>query len=103
MKKSIFVALVLVSLCLISQGATPDQAAAAGAAKPAPKINDLFGDTVVAKGKGVEVKRDQLDEEVSRLKSQAALHGQSIPPEHLNLFERQILDQMIQIQLLAAK
>jgi len=95
---------VLLTASLPAWSATPDQPAASAAApKPAIKSLDLFGDSVVAKGKGVEVKRGQLDEEVIRLKSQAALRGQNIPTEHMNALERQILDQIIQIQLLGAK
>jgi peptidyl-prolyl cis-trans isomerase C len=72
-------------------------------AKPSDKTADLFGDKVVAKGKGVEVKRSQLDEEVVRIKAQAAARGQAIPPEHMPMIEPQILDQLIQVQLLQSK
>ena len=87
-------------------GAAPDQPAAtnaAAAAKPAVKPANLFGNTVVAKGKGVEVTRGQLDDEVIRVKAQAAARGQNIPPEQMAMVERQILDQLIQVQLLQAK
>jgi parvulin-like peptidyl-prolyl isomerase len=67
------------------------------------KVAALFGDEVVAKGKGVEVKRGKLDEEVIRIKSQMAAAGQPIPAAQLKMVEQNILDQMIVLQLLTAK
>jgi peptidyl-prolyl cis-trans isomerase C len=87
-------------------GAAPDQPAptnGAAAAKPPLKTSDLFGSKLIAKGKGVEVTRGQLDDEAVRLKGQAAARGQSIPPEQMGLMERQILEQLIQVQLLKAQ
>src|SRR5439155_6564429 len=75
----------------------------APAAKSGVKPSDLFGDSVVAKGKGIEVKRSQLDDEVIRRKGAAAAYGQTIPPEQMALLERQVLDQLIGFQLLLAK
>jgi len=77
--------------------------AAAAPAKPASKIDDLFSNTVVAKGKGVEVTRALLDDEVIRLKAQMAGRGQTLPPEQVAMMDRQVLDQLIQIQLMKAK
>ena len=87
-------------------GAAPDQPATASASavsKSEAKINELFPDKVIAKGKGVEVSRNQLDEEVIRFKSQVAGRGQTVPPEQMAMMERQLLDQLIQVQLLKAK
>ena len=101
--------LVLLSLvvALPAWGAAPDQPAAtntpSAAAKPAVKTSDLFGGKVIAKGKGVEVTRGQLDDEVIRLKAQAAAHGQNFAPEQMAMMERQVLEQLIQVQLLDAK
>jgi peptidyl-prolyl cis-trans isomerase C len=85
-------------------GAAPDTPAttnAPAAAKPA--VPSLFGNTVVAKGKGVEVTRAQLDDKVIRLKAQAAGRGQNIPPEHMAMVDQQVLEQLIQVQLLQGK
>ena len=98
--------LLLMVASLPVLGAAPDKPAptnAPAATKPADSFNSLFGNDVVAKGKGVEVRRAQLDEKVIRLKSQAAARGQSIPPEHLAMVDQQVLDQLIQIQLLQGK
>jgi peptidyl-prolyl cis-trans isomerase C len=72
-------------------------------AKPADKGNALFADPVVAKGKGVEIKRSQVDEEVIRIKGQIAANGQAIAPEQSALLEKQVLQQLIQFQLIKAR
>jgi parvulin-like peptidyl-prolyl isomerase len=98
--------LLLLVAALPVWGAAPDQPAAtnaAAAAKPSMKTSDLFGSKVIAKGKGMEVTRGQLDDEIIRIKGQASAHGQSIPPEQMPLMERQVLEQLIQLQLLKAQ
>jgi parvulin-like peptidyl-prolyl isomerase len=60
----------------------------------------LFPDPLVASGTGVQVKRSDLDDVMTSLKSAAAAQGQSIPPERLVLYEAQALEQLIDIQLL---
>ena len=98
--------LLLLAASLPVWGAAPDRPAStdtAGGPKPAANPTSLFGNTIVAKGKGVEVSQGQLDEEVVRLKAQAAARGQIIPPEQIAMVDRQVLDQLIQVQLLQAK
>jgi peptidyl-prolyl cis-trans isomerase C len=96
-------------LLLVGAGLTVGRAPAAepattnAAAKPDAKISDLFAGTVVAKGKGFEIKRSQLDEDVIRAKSQLAANGHPVPPEQTVQVERQILEQMINVQLLQSK
>jgi peptidyl-prolyl cis-trans isomerase C len=101
----------LLAALLTAGGLSACQALAAAAAppssaasdKPAPKISDLFPDVVVAKGKGVEVKRSQLDDAMVSIKSTFAARGQSPPPEEMSHLEQQILDRLIQIQILLLK
>ncbi len=107
--------LLLAAAALAASGAAPEPAAPTSTApepaaatntapaKPALKASDLFPDTVVAKGKGLEVKRSRLDEEVIRLEAQYAAGGQPVPAEHKMLLEQQVLEQIIQVQLLQAK
>jgi peptidyl-prolyl cis-trans isomerase C len=64
---------------------------------------ELFGDSVVAKGKGVEVKRSQLDDEFIRVKAQATANRQPITSEQSTILERRILDGLIQLRLLLGK
>jgi peptidyl-prolyl cis-trans isomerase C len=81
----------------------PAVAAAATNSNPAAVMTALFGDPVIAKGKGVEIKESQLDEVVTGLKAAAAARDQAIPPEQLTAIKAQMLDRLIQIQLLAQK
>jgi peptidyl-prolyl cis-trans isomerase C len=71
--------------------------------RPADKMKELFGDAVVAKGKGWEIKRSELDAALISVKAMAAGRNQSIPPERINVFERQVLDDLIALQLLLGK
>lgn len=97
---------LLLAAALPAWGAAPDQPKSTNAAppvKPATKADELFGNTVVAKGKGVEVTRALLDDEVIRLKAQLAGRGQTLPPEQSAQMDRQVLDQLIQIQLMKSR
>ena len=70
---------------------------------PEAAITALFGNPVIARGKGFEIKRSELDEVMTGLKSAAAAHGQAIPPGQLTQIESQLLNRLIQIQLLMQK
>ncbi|MGO8931656.1 MAG: peptidylprolyl isomerase [Limisphaerales bacterium] len=98
--------LLLLAASLPVWGAAPDRPAftdSAGAAQPLANPSNLFGKTIVAKGKGVEISRSQLDDEVIRIKAQAAARGQNIAPEQMPMVDREVLDRLIQVQLLEAK
>ena len=71
--------------------------------KPSDKIAEIFGDPVVAKGTGIQIKRSDLDAAAMGLKASAAARGEKLTAEQSNILERQVLDRLIQIQLLLAK
>lgn len=82
------------------------QAATAPAAtntKPVNTMTALFGDPVIVKGKGFEIKQSELDEVVTGIKSAAAAHKETIPAEQMNAIKAQMLNRLIQIQLLLQK
>ncbi|MFZ0827912.1 MAG: peptidylprolyl isomerase, partial [Verrucomicrobiia bacterium] len=83
--------------------ATNAPAASATDAKSVDAMTALFGDPVIVKGKGFEIKRSELDQVVTGLKSAAAAHGQAIPPAQLTQIEGQLLGRLIQVQLLLQK
>jgi len=95
----IAIAAGLISTCIAAE----PKAAKAPESSTARTMADLFPDKVVAKGKGVEVKRSRLDEELTSFKAAAAARGQTISPEQTSLLERQILDRLISIDLLLQK
>lgn len=70
-------------------------------AAPAPKLSDLFGDIVLARGKGVEVKQSQLDEAFISYRANLAARGESVGNDEQRQFkEAQLLDRIIVTQLL---
>lgn len=97
--KQVFVtALAALALGMISVRAT----------SPAPSLTDtnpeaamaaLFGDPVIAKGTGFEIKRSALDSIMTGAKAQAAKTGQMLPPG----FDAHMLDQLITIQVMLQK
>jgi parvulin-like peptidyl-prolyl isomerase len=90
-------------LAVLGQPGGSSAGAAETNAMPADKIKELFGDAVIAKGKGWELKRSDLDTALISVKAMAAGRGQTIPPERMNAFERQVLDDLIALQLLLGK
>ena len=60
-----------------------DTTATATNSKPADVMAALFGDPVIAKGKGFEIKQSQLDEVMDAIKAKAAAQGQTVPTEEL--------------------
>jgi hypothetical protein len=88
-----------VLLCAISPLAafsvTPDQPASTNK----PSLDALFGDTVVAKGKGVEVKRTDLDAMVVRMKAGYAAQQMPAPVD----MESQALKNLVIQQLILSQ
>src|SRR5579859_7128362 len=83
--------------------ATNTTSAATNAAPPTMKLDDLLPDVVVARGKGFEVKRSQLDSAVVSAKTTAAARGRAIPAEQLPIMEKQMLDYLMVVQILKGK
>jgi peptidyl-prolyl cis-trans isomerase C len=67
-------------------------------------LAELFGDPLIAKGEGLEIKRSELDKLVVDVKSAAAARGQQIPPQYLKeVLEPQLLARLIHIKILLNK
>ncbi|MBI3418154.1 MAG: peptidylprolyl isomerase [Verrucomicrobia bacterium] len=62
-----------------------------------------FTDEIVAKGKGCEVKRSQVDEAFILHKANAAAQGETIAEADREMVESRLLDRLIYTQLLIAK
>lgn len=102
MTKSVVLLLVGALAATQTRGAD-EKGATETKSKATSRAAELFGDSVVAKGKGVEIKRSQLDEEFIRAKAQYTANRQSLSPEQSTLLERSLLDGLIQLRLLLAK
>jgi parvulin-like peptidyl-prolyl isomerase len=101
-------AAIIFAACSAPAAANPDPATAAPAvadtnATPAATMTSLFGDPVIAKGKGFEIKQSDLNEVVDGIISAAVAHGENIPPEQLSAIKVNMLNRLIQIQLLLQK
>jgi hypothetical protein len=83
--------------------ATNAPAPATANGKSADAMAALFGDPVIAKGKGFEIKRSELDEVMAGIKSAAAARGQTVPPGQLTQIAGQLLERIIQDRLLVQK
>jgi parvulin-like peptidyl-prolyl isomerase len=69
----------------------------------ADKIARLFGDEVLARGKGLEIKRSEFDTALIAVKSAATARGARVPPEYLATLERQVLNDLIGMRLILSK
>lgn len=78
---------------------TPAPAASVTNASPEAAMKALFGDPVIVKGKGFEIKQSELDQVLTGAKANAAAQGQTLPPE----FTVAILNQIITIDSLLQK
>ncbi len=72
-------------------------------AKSSPSLEDLFPDPVAVRGKGVEIKRSQFDENMIHAKADLISRGQEITAAQLPALERQVLDQLILDQILLSR
>jgi foldase protein PrsA len=77
----------------------PVTAAAVTNASPEAAMKALFGDPVVVKGKGFEIKQSDLDQILTGVKARATASGQPFPQEYTVA----ILNQLITIQSLLQK
>lgn len=67
------------------------------------RITELFGDKVIARGKGFEIKRSQLDAALLGFKAAAAARRQTLPPVGPARIEQDLLQQLIRIHMLLAR
>jgi peptidyl-prolyl cis-trans isomerase C len=82
----------------LSLAAQPAATNALAAVLPTPS-----GDSPVAKGKGLEIKRGELDQAVARAEAQVIARGRTVKPDQRVQMERQLLEQLINVKLVDAK
>ncbi|HEV2693154.1 MAG TPA: peptidylprolyl isomerase [Verrucomicrobiae bacterium] len=95
MKLKLILSAALIAGVISARAVTSSVADTNAAAKP-DAMTTLFGDPVVAKGKGFEIKRSDLDSVVTGAKANAAAANQQLPAD----FEVSVLNQLVTIQLL---
>ena len=62
--------------------------------------NDFFADEVLVRGKGLEIRRPELEKAYLQFKANATLRNQTIPPERQEELEAMLLDRLVVTQLL---
>lgn len=67
------------------------------------ELSSLLSDPVVAKGKGIEVKRSQVDAALIGVKAGLNARGQTVSPDQMLQFERQVLNDIIGLKILLSK
>jgi peptidyl-prolyl cis-trans isomerase C len=75
----------------------------APATSASERLSQLFGDESVARGKGFEIKRSNLESAVINFKGAVAARGQPVSPPEMARAEQQLLQQLIRLKLLTAR
>jgi foldase protein PrsA len=102
MKTTVYIArLILVVLCIISMGQWP--CGAQSVTKANNDLSDLFKDVILARGKGFEVNRAELDKAIITTKANRAAQGNPIPIAMDRQIESQMLDKLITTKILINK
>jgi parvulin-like peptidyl-prolyl isomerase len=102
MKLNLILSAALVAGVISATAATAPVSPAPAAvtnASPDAAMKALFGDPVIVKGKGFEIKQSELDQVLTGAKANAAAQGQQLPPE----FTVAILNQIVTINTLLQK
>ncbi len=100
MKMKLILSAALMAGVISATAATQPVAVAASTnGTPEDAMKALFGDPVIVKGKGFEIKQSELDQVLTGAKANAAAQGQQLPPE----FSVAIVNQLITIQSLLQK
>lgn len=90
------------AVLLAAPGQAQTTTGAAGEATK-PKAASLFDNEVVAKAKGITIKRGQLDEAFIAVKANFAAQNRQLSPDDARMVERQVLERLIQLQILLQK
>ncbi len=99
----------VVGTATVKAASMPDTNAATGSntvttlPTPAVKLADLLPDVTVARAKGFEIKRSQLDQTIVSLKSSLAAQGKNVSAEQMPILEMQCLDRLILVRILNDK
>ncbi len=96
--------LALWTCTVLVAGATPaDDKPVAPVTLPVPAGTNSAPDLVLVKGRGLEIKRSQLDLAWAEFKKEAAGGGQEIAAADLPKYEPKLLNHLILVQLLQAR
>lgn len=69
----------------------------------APTFESLFGDEVLAEGRGFKVLQSEIEEAFIAFQATSAAQGQAIPANQREEVERQLLDRILTVKMLSLK
>ena len=93
--------LVLLGVMVIAaSGVQADETTKAEPSKAAVDAKQIFPDDTLCKGKGVEIKRSQVDEAFVQFKANLIARGQVLSESKRDLAESQLLDRLVITKLL---
>jgi peptidyl-prolyl cis-trans isomerase C len=96
-------AAALAAAAVLSAASGQAQTSPGTAEAPKPAASALFDNEVVAKAKGLEIKRGQLDEAFIAVKANFAAQNKQLTADDARVVERQVLERLVQLQLLLQK
>ncbi|MBU6410508.1 MAG: peptidylprolyl isomerase [Verrucomicrobia bacterium] len=97
------------AICTLSAAAVTAPALAPAPAGSGPASNSpdavasLFGNPVIAAGKGFQIKQSDLDQVTEGVRAEAAAHDQTITPDQMTAINARVLQGLIEDNLLLQK
>src|SRR5438445_9526382 len=91
---------LLGAMLMAAMGVQAAEATQAATPQPAFDAKSIFPDETLCKGKGIEIKRSQVDEAFVQFKANITARGQVLPDGNRDLAESQLLDQLVITRLL---
>ena len=91
---------LLGAILMAAIGVQAAEATKAATPQPAIDAKSLFPDETLCKGKGIEIKRSQVDEAFVQFKANLTARGQGLPEGKRDLVESQLLDRVVISKLL---
>ena len=87
-------------MVIAASGVQADETTKAEPSKAAVDAKQIFPDDTLCKGKGVEIKRSQVDEAFVQFKANLIARGQVLSESKRDLAESQLLDRLVITKLL---
>src|ERR1044072_5029161 len=94
---------VWAAVLLAASGVQGAEDSKAAAPQPGAAAKSIFPDETICKGKGIEIKRSQLDEAFVQYKANLTARGQILPDAKRSLAEAQLLDRLVVTKLLVIR
>jgi hypothetical protein len=91
------------AMALAAVGVRAEETPKATASKPAIDAKQIFPYETLCKGKGIEIKRSQVDEAFIQFKANLTARGQVLSESKRDLAESQLLDRLVITKLLVVR